>query len=236
MDWNNPTHPLARRQPRRGERSLLRATLDAPGGPLVVYCAHFEVFCGMLARIAQLGDVFADARAAAEAGLPRQAILGDLNTMAHGIARLSPNYCCDRMRWLSVGRDEAAVWEHSVLSMRDSRYDPESGANGDPQTTGQPETVPVNAQLLRWGLPPDVAADAVNPGFRCPFPAATTVTLDNPAYRWFGMSLMRGKLDWALLRGLAAGATAVGNADYALSDHKWLLVEVEAQHDSNHTK
>lgn len=28
-----------------------------------------------------------------------------------------------------------------------------------------------------------------------PFPP-DTVTLDNPAYRWFGLSLMKGKLDW----------------------------------------
>jgi hypothetical protein len=231
VDWNNPTHPLARRQPRRGERSLLRVTVAAPGGPLVVYCAHFEVFCGMLARIAQLSDIFADARSAADEGFPRLAILGDLNTMAHGIARLSPNYCCDRMRFLSVGRDEAVIWERSVLSVRDPRYD----FVGDASMT-ESEIAPVNAQLLRWGCPADVAADAVNPGFACPFPAATTVTLDNPAYRWFGMSLMRGKLDWALLRGMEVRATAIGNADYSLSDHKWLLVEVGAENQSDLTK
>lgn len=30
MDWNNPTHPLARREPRRGERAVLRATVTTP--------------------------------------------------------------------------------------------------------------------------------------------------------------------------------------------------------------
>ena len=45
-------------------------------GPLVVYNAHLEVFCGLLARIAQLADIFADARRMADAGYPRQAILG----------------------------------------------------------------------------------------------------------------------------------------------------------------
>lgn len=45
------------------------------------------------------------------------AILGDLNTMAHGIARLSPNYCRDAMRWLSLGCSEAAWWQRNVLSV-----------------------------------------------------------------------------------------------------------------------
>ena len=66
----------------------------------------------------------------------------------------------------------------------------------------------------------------VNPGFTDPFPARTTVTLDNPAYRWFGLSLMRGKLDWVLLRRLRVERTALGNEDYALSDHKWLTADV----------
>lgn len=42
----------------------------------MVYNAHLEVFCGLLARIAQLSDIFADARRQADAGLPHQAILG----------------------------------------------------------------------------------------------------------------------------------------------------------------
>ncbi len=33
----------------------------------------------------------------------RACILGDFNTLAHTIARLSPNYCLDYMRWGSLG-------------------------------------------------------------------------------------------------------------------------------------
>lgn len=66
VDWNNPAHPRCQREPRRGQRAVLRATvavpLEAGTTPLAVYCAHFEVFCGMLARIAQLSDVFEDVR------------------------------------------------------------------------------------------------------------------------------------------------------------------------------
>jgi hypothetical protein len=46
-----------------------------------------------------------------------QAILGDLNTMAHSVARLSPNYCCDGMRWRSLGSSEAAWWQRYVLAV-----------------------------------------------------------------------------------------------------------------------
>ncbi|KAL4443466.1 hypothetical protein ABPG75_011203 [Micractinium tetrahymenae] len=188
VDWNNPAHPLARREPRRGERAVLRATVATPQGPLVVYNAHLEVFCGLLARIAQLSDIFADARAMADAGFQHQTILGDMNTMAHGIARLSPNYCCDHMRFRSIGMDEAMVWHRHVLPVLDTRYAPSGDSN--------------------------------------PFDPRLTVTLDNPAYRWFGLSLMKGKLDWVLLRRLRAARQAVGNDGYQLSDHKWLAAEV----------
>ncbi len=30
MDWNNPTHKLALKEPRRGERALLRALVQTP--------------------------------------------------------------------------------------------------------------------------------------------------------------------------------------------------------------
>lgn len=43
-------------------------------------------------------------------GVYHQALLGDLNTMAHGIARLARHHCNDRMRLRSFGMDEASVW------------------------------------------------------------------------------------------------------------------------------
>lgn len=59
-----------------------------------------------------------------------------------------------------------------------------------------------------------------------PFDPWLTVTLDNPTYRWFGLSLMKGKLDWVLLRRLRVLSQAAGNASYRLSDHKWLAADV----------
>jgi hypothetical protein len=37
--------------------------------------------------------------------------------MAHSVARLSPNYCCDGMRWRSLGSSEAAWWQRYVLAV-----------------------------------------------------------------------------------------------------------------------
>ncbi len=42
MDWDNPTHALARREPRRGRRAALAATVHMPAGPLLVYNLHLE--------------------------------------------------------------------------------------------------------------------------------------------------------------------------------------------------
>lgn len=80
--------------------------------------------------------------------------------------------------------------------------------------------------MLAWGLSTPVALAALNPGFSDPFDAESTVTLDNPRYRWGPWSLMAGKLDWMLLRQLAVCGTSTGNQDFALSDHAWLCADV----------
>ena len=68
--------------------------------------------------------------------------------------------------------------------------------------------------------------DLANPGFEDPFDPVRDITLDNPAYRFLGLHLMTGKLDWMLVRGLRVAAHAMGNHDYAASDHKWLRITV----------
>lgn len=86
----------------------------------------------------------------------------------------------------------------------------------------------VNQHLLRLGLPREVCRDAVNPGLFDPFDPVKDVTLDHPKYRVLGYSLMSGKLDWLLLprAKVAVAGTSMGNHDYSLSDHKWLMAEV----------
>ena len=65
-------------------------------------------------------------------GLFHQAILGDLNTMAHGLARLSPKYCCDKMRFWTIGRPEALFWHRNLITVPDTNFLPD----GDWQSTG----------------------------------------------------------------------------------------------------
>ncbi len=43
VDWNDPEHPLAQSEPRRGQRAVLAATVHTPQGPLLCYCLHMEV-------------------------------------------------------------------------------------------------------------------------------------------------------------------------------------------------
>eukprot|EP00951_Prasinocladus_malaysianus_P013726 scaffold104234_cov48-Prasinocladus_malaysianus.AAC.1 len=43
-------------------------------------------------------------------GVNAQAILGDLNTLGHGIARMSPHHCNDTLRWKTLGQYEAQFW------------------------------------------------------------------------------------------------------------------------------
>ena len=89
-------------------------------------------------------------------GQHHQAILGDLNTMAHGIARLSPNYCCDKMRFWSIGQQEAVFWHHNVFGQM-AASDGKDGSHDEERQT-------LNQQLRRWGLPEDVCMDILNPG------------------------------------------------------------------------
>lgn len=84
----------------------------------------------------------------------------------------------------------------------------------------------INHHLLKLGLPPAVAQAAVNPGFLDPYDVINDVTLDNPKYRLGPVSLMSGKLDWVLLRGCRLVHKAMGNDNYAASDHKWLMSDI----------
>lgn len=82
-----------------------------------MYSTHLEVFCGPVGRLLQFADILTHSRAAAARGATRQVIGGDLNTMAHGIARLSPWHCTDHLRWATLGQCEAAFWQHHVFDV-----------------------------------------------------------------------------------------------------------------------
>ena len=153
---------------------------------------------------------------------------------ARSIARLSPAYCCDAFRWRSLGQSEARFWATNLFDVvDDSAEDAAADGGGVEAAVPARATLRVaagasNPRLAAWGLPAALCAAAVNPGFRDPFSPDGDVTLNNPRY-W---GLMQGKLDWVLLRGAALthsralASKSLGNDDYALSDHKWLAVDI----------
>lgn len=202
FDWERDGH--IHREPRHGRRCTGVVRVLTPRAPILVYTAHMELFCGLLDRVILFSEIIADARAHISE-CPHQIIMGDFNTLAHGIARLSPKYCTDIMRILSVGSTESEWWVRNLLTVRD-------------------EDGPVNTRLNRFPfssiLPRKVLKDSRNPGFYDPFDANRDTTLSN--YRgWF-----TGKLDWLLLRGFHVFKCDIANHDFSASDHKLLFADV----------
>jgi hypothetical protein len=133
---------------------------------------------------------------------------------------------------MSMGSSEARFWAHNLFDVVTD--DPDAAPDDAlPCEVAVPAAPPLrvapgaaNPRLAAYGLPPELCVAAVNPGFVDPFCPDADVTLNNPTY-W---GLMQGKLDWLLLRGAglrdALAAKSVGNCDFALSDHKWIAVDV----------
>ncbi|KAF7725200.1 hypothetical protein EC973_000366 [Apophysomyces ossiformis] len=221
-NWDRDGEKL--REPRKGKRYTLIGTVQAPHlPPLRCYSVHLEVFTGIIGRISAFSEIFEDAALHVK-GTPHQLIFGDLNTMAHSIARLSSKYARDRYRYLSLGQTESAWWDQKLLRFHRS--------DGPVNYLLAQAAIPAFLQSFisfligsstheRWsGFPPGVLRMARNPGFYDPWDPED-VTLENPEY--FG--LFKGKLDWTLLRCLEVTQKWCGNKDYSASDHAYLMVE-----------
>lgn len=117
FNWNEDGNRLG--EPRRGGRFSVAASLRNPHQPdqhVLAYSVHLEVFCGIFGRMRQFSQILAHSRAHL-ATHPYQMILGDLNTMAHGLARFFSRYCCDAMRWRSLGWSEAEWWQKNLMEV-----------------------------------------------------------------------------------------------------------------------
>ena len=58
MDWDNEQVSLAKKEPRRGKRLTLAATVHCPSGPpLLVYSVHLEVSHITLGKRSQKGSI-----------------------------------------------------------------------------------------------------------------------------------------------------------------------------------
>ena len=213
VDWQSNQHPKTKAEPRKGERMSISATLDVPGAPVVVYSCHLEVFCGISDRLYQFSDILRDSRIKAKAGFERQLILGDLNTLADGIARLLPLFCTDHLRFRTLGIREASFWQQNLFQVTDSS---QLGRDDRGQL--------LNGRLLQWGLKEEYCRHLVNPGFYDPWDTVKDVTLQGPRTRWINWRLVSGKLDWLLVRNLDVASKAIGNHSYRHSDHKWLMI------------
>ena len=117
FNWNGDGDRLG--EPRRGGRFSVAAFLKNPHDPtqrLLTYSVHLEVFCGIFGRLRQFSQILSHSKAHLS-GHPYQMILGDLNTMAHGLARFFSRYCCDAMRWRSLGWSEAEWWQKNLMQV-----------------------------------------------------------------------------------------------------------------------
>lgn len=216
VDW--AAEGLSRGEPRRGFRYTVTALVDVPGwgAPLRLYSSHLEVFCSAFQRVAQFCDVFDDSRASEKEDNARYQIVGgDLNTMGHGIARLSPKYCGhDWARLWTLGQSEGGWFSRNVLHGEVKTEKVEEGKGGEYSERRY------NASLRWWGLPQDVCESAINNGFEDPYDVEKDITIESYAGWYYG------KLDWTLLKGLTCTAKSLANHDYSASDHKLLCIEV----------
>ena len=177
---------------------------------------------------------------------------GDLNTIMHGIVRFSSLYSDDRTRWMSLGETEAEWLQRKVFSLPRGRLFHQRGACGTassvakapplsagsaPQTRAEHNAALIGGRSESWlqwlrglywrycyGVHVAYSARLSNEElkFYDVFDKLRDITLDNPAYKGF----VSGKLDWLLLSNLRVVGKAIGNNDYAMSDHKYLLNEV----------
>ncbi|KAF9319210.1 hypothetical protein BG003_009670 [Podila horticola] len=102
-------------EPRLGRRFTIVADIQTPSGPLLCYCAHLEVFTGIVGRISALSDILADSELYSDR-YPYQILFGDLNTISHSIARLAKSISTDQYRIGSVGSQEAEWWDRNLWS------------------------------------------------------------------------------------------------------------------------
>ena len=202
VNWDKEGYD--RREPRKGDRYFISTMFKLNENIFIdVYSIHLEVFCGINGRIQQFSDVplYAEKRRA-NVGDKKiiQLIGGDLNTMAHGVARFSPKYCGnDWMRIKTLGKSEGTWWMENALYGGNK-------ASENLKNLGFTEDVYKNYEYFEGFVDPwDVEKD-----------------FTHEKWIWY-----RGKLDWLFIRGGKFINKFTGNDDYSMSDHKYLGMDVD---------
>lgn len=171
-------------------------------------------------------------------------ILGDLNTLAHGIVRLSPLRARGRARWASLGRTEAA-WLHRqvLLSSSSPTRERERGKIDlffecpfplDTVTFDNPSYHFLGGRLrlvrgkLDWALLLKKERRGEKSRGRRTTTAATATTgrEDDEETRAAALSPASSSCCYGGLRALSA---TTANDDFSASDHKALVVDVVAE-------
>lgn len=232
-NWNRDGHIYG--EPRRGERMTLAVTMKIPCihndnvnnnddeklknyKLLRVYNAHFELFCGLTHRLHILSDIYNDVRKHLHL-TKYHAILGDFNTLAHSIARLSSKYCKDHMRYCTVGYTEPEWLCKNVLNVCDEEERAMSGYTNKSNDAAENKQ-PFNDTVYRFTHDKQLAVSILNPHFYDPYDMYHDVTIRT----YHG--LFQGKLDYILLRYMDVHHQYVDNHDYDASDHKLLCCDV----------
>ena len=84
------------------------------------------------------------------------------NTMAHGVARLSPKFSRDKMRWLSLGQSEAGFWQRNLFDVQDLQRAASSGSAAPDSAQAAPSQH--NSRLAWYGVPEAACRELLNPG------------------------------------------------------------------------
>ena len=197
----------SRKEPRKGDRYFISSMFKFNENVFVdVYSLHLEVFCGITGRIQQFSDVplYTEQRRKSVGDNNKiiQLIGGDLNTMAHGVARFSPKYCGnDWMRLKTIGKSEGTWWLENALMGGKRAVD-------NLKSQGFSEDVYKNYEFFE--------------GFVDPWDVNKDFTHED--WIWY-----KGKLDWLFLRGGKLEKKFTGNDDYSMSDHKYLGMDVNIE-------
>ena len=203
VNWDKEGYD--RKEPRKGDRYFISTMFQLNDNIYIdLYSVHLEVFCGINGRIQQFSDVplYAEQRRKNIGDNKRiiQLIGGDLNTMAHGVARFSPKYCGnDWMRIKTIGKSEGTWWMENALFGGKKAAD-------NLKNLGFTEDVYKNYEYFE--------------GFIDPW----NVEKDYTHEKWIWY---KGKLDWLFLRGGKILNKFTGNDDYSMSDHKYLGMEID---------
>lgn len=205
----------------------MAATVEQDGlPPILCYCIHLEVFCGIIGRVSAFSDILQDSRVNSST-IPHQLIFGDLNTMAHSIARLSRKYATDRYRFMSFTKPESQWWKDNVFGWQDS----DGPFNLKLYFGGYQWLYKLYAWYCKlvygkfsdptWpsisGFSTEVLQAARNPGFADCWPCNMTTLIN-----YHG--LFKARLDWTLTRQFEVLDKTIGNLNYSASDHAYLML------------